>query len=285
VAVALPVRDQPQLLRDCLAALAAQERRPDELIVVDDAPEPTLHLGSTARVLHSGGRGPYAARNLAWRACDADVILFLDVRSRPSPGWVDALLRPFRDPGVAITGSDVEVRRGHRLGAQAAHAQQSFLTTYYVERPFFRPYLPTCNLGVRRADLEAVGGFDEVRSGADADLCWRILDQPGRRLEVVPGVLMEWVPREGAVDYLRQNHRYGRSNYALRARWSSAGAPAREPVSRAVLTRRTSVAAARLLLAMGLRHHDRVIELVRHAAGLANEAGYAAAARDAPATN
>ncbi|MBA2607501.1 MAG: hypothetical protein H0U92_01015, partial [Actinobacteria bacterium] len=43
-------------------------------------------------------------------------------------------------------------------------------------------YLNTCNIFYRRADVEAVGGFDErfeTKGGEDTDLGWRVLDRGG----------------------------------------------------------------------------------------------------------
>jgi len=279
VAAVLPVRDQAALLDGCLHALGRQDRPLDEIVVVDDSPERSVRLGGGVRVVGSGGRGPYAARNVGWRATDADVVLFLDARSRPTPAWAGALAAAFDDPSVALAGSDTIVERGAGWGARAAHAQQSFRTTYYVEHPSFRPYLPTCNLAVARRDLETVGGFGEVRSGADADLCWRVLRDERRRLVVVPGELMTWIPRASARAYLAQNLRYGRSNHALRTAW---GAPPRAALTPLVLGRRMARTAVRLAGAAITRDDDRIVDLVREAAWLANELGYASAARAAP---
>jgi GT2 family glycosyltransferase len=278
----LPVRGTPELLVECLDALESQIRALDEIVVVDDSPDRSLRLeGARIRVMHSGGRGPYAGRNLGWQSSDADVVLFVDVRSRPCPQWAGAIIAAFDDPTVAIAGSDVIVLPGPGLGARAAHAQQAFRAENFVGRPFFRPYLPTCNIAVRRADLERLGGFDEVRSGGDADLCWRLLADPGRKLVVVPDAPVEWVPRRRLRDFLEQNHRYGKSNYALRAAWAAAGAPTRQPVHPVRLLKRAGVTALRLGAAVVLGRDDAIVSAARGAGALANEIGYTQAARAA----
>lgn len=278
----LPVRGAPDLLVECLEALETQIRALDDIVVVDDSPDGSLRLErAPIRVMHSGGKGPYAGRNLGWQSSDADVVLFVDVRSRPSPPWAGAIIAAFEDPSVAIAGSDVIVRWGPGLGARAAHAQQAFRAENFVERAFFRPYLPTCNIAIRRADLERVGGFDEVRSGGDADLCWRVLADPDRRLVVVPDAPMEWVPRQRLRDFLEQNHRYGKSNHALRAAWAAAGAPQRRPAHPVRLVKRAAVTALRLGVAAVTRREDDLVAAARGAGALANEFGYTRAARAA----
>lgn len=283
-AVVLPIRGLGTLLADCLAALADQAAPPAQVVVVDDSPDASLPADrladltvdsrSPVTLLRSGGVGPYAARNIGWRATTAPVLLFLDARSRPRPSWAGTLAAVFDDPTVALTGSDVQVLGGPSLGARAAERQQSFRLRNYLGAPDFRPYLPTCNLGVRRSDLEAVGGFREVRSGGDADVCWRVLDRPGRRLEPVREVLMDWVPRDSARDLLEQNYRYGRSSVVLRRDWAAAGAQTWPPVPAGVLARRAGMLGVRLAVAAARRDGDAQVDLVTRAAQWSLDYGY-----------
>jgi glycosyltransferase involved in cell wall biosynthesis len=280
VAAVLPVGGELALLEGALAALRAQDRPLDELIVVDDTRDGGLEAPGGVRVLPSGGRGPYAARNVGWRAAAADVVLFCDLRSRPRDAWARRTVELFADPSVALAGSEVRVRGGGSLGARAGERHQFFELRKYVEGGFFRPYLPTCNLAARREDLAAVDGFEEVRSGADADLCWRILDRPDRRLATVPEVLMDWVPRDRIRDYLEQNYRYGKSNYALRTAWRDRGAPQKPPLPRRLLARRALRTGVRTASAVSARRRERVVELMREWARLAFQLGYRVAADD-----
>jgi cellulose synthase/poly-beta-1,6-N-acetylglucosamine synthase-like glycosyltransferase len=84
------------------------------------------------------------------------------------------------------------------------------------------PFAPTCNLLVRRDVLEHLDGFEERRSGADAELCWRA-QAAGYRLGVAREVLMDWLPRERFWDYLEQHYRYGKGALLQRQRFADAG--------------------------------------------------------------
>ncbi len=277
-ACVLPVASAGDLLDGCLDALRAQDTEPDELVIVDDAPRGSLGDIEGAHVLRSGGRGPYAARNLGWRHADADVVLFLDVRSRPRPSWVRRMREAFADPAVAAVGSEVLVRGGDSLASRVAERQQFFALEKYDSTAFFRPYLPTCNAGFRREDIQAAGGFPEIRSGGDAHLCWRILERPGRRLVTIPEPLMEWVPRRRVRDYLEQNFRYGRGKYALRREWADAGARQIDPMSHLLLARRIASTSARACLAVARRDDEATVEELRAGGWLAFQLGYRAAA-------
>jgi len=249
-AAILPVRGHAALLDGALAALAAQTVPVDEIIVVDDDPSPSLRLAPPARVVPSGGIGPYRARNLGVSSTEADVLLFLDARSRPRPDWVQRTVAEFSDRDTGIVGSDTLVRGGPSLAERASQVQQFSRLDKYVAAPFFLPYLPTCNLAVRRVDFDAVGGFSQVRSGGDADLCWRIQSQTGHRLAVVEDVLMEWVPRSDARQLLEQNYRYGKSHFALRREWADRGLQMTRPLPTWRLVVRTAKALARFGVAV-----------------------------------
>ncbi|WP_380174144.1 glycosyltransferase [Kineococcus sp. DHX-1] len=273
-AAVLPVRGHARLLDGCLEALRAQHLPVDDLVVVDDSPEASLGDLDGVRIVRSHGRGPYAARNLGWRSSDADVVLFLDARSRPRPSWSERLVAEFQDDTVALAGSEVDVLPGESLGARASHEQQFFRLRNYLANPFFLPYLPTCNLAVRRSDLDAVGGFSEVRSGGDADLCWKVLSDRECRLAAVQEVLMDWVPRDKARDYLEQNYRYGRSNHQLRLDWRPRGAAQADPKPLLPLIKSGVWLGAHVLTARISGRDDDLARYLSWSAGLAFDVGF-----------
>ncbi|WP_237558560.1 glycosyltransferase family 2 protein [Cellulomonas carbonis] len=90
----------PQLLDQLPDALA-------EVLVVDNDPDasgrPTVLAVPDARVryVHEPVPGIAAARNRALAESSADVLVFIDDDERPSPGWLDALLRVHAAEGSA----------------------------------------------------------------------------------------------------------------------------------------------------------------------------------------
>ncbi|MEW1958809.1 glycosyltransferase [Kineococcus sp. NPDC059986] len=272
-AAVLPVRGHGAMLDAVMACLRAQSVTLDEVVVVDDAPVPTLGPVEGATVVPSHGAGPYAARNVGVAATDADVVFFLDARSRPRPEWVERTLERFADAQVGIVGSDTLVRGGTSLAERASEVQQFSRLDKYVANPFFLPYLPTCNLAVRRSDFDAVDGFSSVRSGGDADLCWRLQRTTGHRLDVVPDVLMEWVPRDAARQLLEQNYRYGKSHHGLRRDWSGRGLDVVPPLPGWRLAARTGRAVLRFGAAVP-RGRDAQAEQFVALAGVCFDWGY-----------
>ncbi len=255
------------------------------MILVDDSPGGDLGARPGTRVLRSGGKGPYAARNVGWRASAADVVLFLDIRSRPLPDWARRLGEAFADPEVALASSDVRVTGSSSLGARVGKRHRFFRRERYTRDGLFRPYAPTCNLGVRRDELVAADGFREVRSSADMDLCWRILADPSKRLESLPDVLMEWVARDRLRDYFEQCYRYGNAHRGLYEEWIAEGAPEKEPFAYMALFRqgvRLTGRAARAGLVR--RDGSAVIDCLREGGRVVYELGYRnAGGADGPA--
>ena len=168
-------------LRRLLDALAAEPATLGGLVVVDDrrAPDGPVAGGATiaGTVVHSGGRGPAAARNAGWRQADTGWVAFLDDDVVPHPGWA-ADLRADLDrvaPEVAATQASIDVPPPS--GRAATDRERN------VARLQGAPWI-TADLAVRRAALRDVAGFDERFPRAyreDTDLALR-LEERGWRL-------------------------------------------------------------------------------------------------------
>lgn len=229
--IVIPVRNGATLLAECLAAL--QREVGDAVVtVVDDASTDATSAVATehgARVIRQDlPLGPYAARNQGWRASSAPVIVFTDVRCRPDPGWWGELLDALVRERSTIAGCDVRMRPDGRTVAERwAVMAQPLRVSGYIEHPFL-PYVPTACLAIRRSTLEALGGFSAVRSGADADLCWRA-QLEGMGDVAVSDVGMWAVPRSSSREVLRQFSRYGRSGRELQRLYAHVGHPAGRP--------------------------------------------------------
>lgn len=230
VVVVVPVRDDAPGLAATLARLGPVGR----VVVVDD--------GSRAPVAVEAGTagpapvevrrrevsgGPGAAREDGWRATQAPVVAFVDANVEPEPGWLDALLPHFADPSVGAVAPRVRARAGAAPRWLARYeAERSSLDMGPVAaavRPGSRvPYVPTAAVVVRRAALEAVGGFDPaLRIGEDVDLIWR-LHRAGWRVRYEPAAAVTHPCRPTLGAWLRQRYTYGTSAAVLHARHGAA---------------------------------------------------------------
>jgi len=219
IEIIIPVRNMADQLSKVLGPLREQCTGDDTVTVVDDAS--TDDTAEVARALGANvvslpeSRGPYYARQVVAERSTADVLLFVDARCRPLPGLLDAHRNLHRQPDVALSCTDVETLSGDTLAARVAALKDPFSIDGRIGVPGRPDYYPTANLGVARAAFRAVGGFRAMRSGGDADICWRIQRQRLGTMGVDRRVLMAWEPRTTMRDLASQYKRYGNSTAYL----------------------------------------------------------------------
>jgi glycosyltransferase involved in cell wall biosynthesis len=108
--VAVCTRERPGELARCLASLFALSEPPEEILVVDNAPESSDALEVTARFpgvrYHCEPRkGLSAARNTALRVATSDIVAFADDDVVVHPEWASRIRRCFDDPKtMLVTG-------------------------------------------------------------------------------------------------------------------------------------------------------------------------------------
>ncbi len=189
--VVVPCRDGLPDVLEAIASALAQSVPPLEVILVDDgssdgsAEAVSRRFGDRVRVL-SGRRGSAAAaRNAGWRAARGEFVAFLDA----DDVWLDGKLETAAGAFAARPGADWFFSDGaFRTIDGQWHASWFGLYADVVEPYVGSPvaqlfevnFVLTSSTVVRRAALEAVGGFDESLSHAeDLDL-WIKLSRRGR---------------------------------------------------------------------------------------------------------
>jgi len=119
LSVVICTRDRPESLVNTLRSLSTQNRKADELLILDDGclgESDRERFGSAAcaaasdwRIISTGGCGLTASRNLAARSVKGDILLFLDDDVTCEPQVVEEIVRLMSDPLVAgVTATVIE---------------------------------------------------------------------------------------------------------------------------------------------------------------------------------
>jgi glycosyltransferase involved in cell wall biosynthesis len=156
--VVIATRNRAGFLRECLDRLARQTAAGRfEIVVVDNGSMDetasvianAMRNGAHVRSTHVEDPNRGKARNAGIAQSRGDAVIFCDDDTLAPEGFVEAHLRArAARPRAAVSGPIVNV-------ADAGHLMPPGV------RHFSRAFLCTCNASVARADLEAVGGFDE----------------------------------------------------------------------------------------------------------------------------
>lgn len=191
VAVVVPTHQRARILAGTLASVAGQTRRPDVVVVVDDAADaPTrelvdnvwrLHRLETVYLGNETGCGASSSRNLGAASVSCDVIAFLDDDDVWEPTYLAEAIDRMTVTGADVVATWLGERRGSRIvPLRSVREQLSALDVVAVN-----PGVGGSNVVVTRAAHVAIAGFDEdLPVSNDKDYFVRLL-RSGARYAVV----------------------------------------------------------------------------------------------------
>lgn len=107
ISVIVPTYNEGKTVRKCLEALRRQTFEDYEIVVVDGHSEDnTVEIAKkyADRVLHDEGKGAGAARNLAVRAVDSEIVAFVDGDTMVPENWVETVDGILRKGVVGVGG-------------------------------------------------------------------------------------------------------------------------------------------------------------------------------------
>jgi GT2 family glycosyltransferase len=153
----------------------------DRVVVVDNrrTGETPAVDGAIQVVAAREQPGSYYARNRGAAAGTNPWLVFIDADVEPPAGLLDDYLSAevLDRVGVLVGAVDDQAPDRHpTLAMRYAHTRGLMSQAVTLRREAFA-YAQTANCAVRRSAFEAVGGFTaDIRSGGDADLCFRLRD-------------------------------------------------------------------------------------------------------------
>ncbi len=243
VSIIVPTYERPTSIVDCLGSLAALDfpREDYEVIVADDGssapPVEAVERASTSmnvKLVRCEHRGPASARNAGLRTARGDWIAFTDDDCRPEPGWLRELMGAATIEPPSAAGGQTLNGIPTSDSSETSQLLIDYLYGYFNSDPDSGSFFTTNNLLFPRAELEALGGFDEsfpLAASEDRDLCLRWVER-GLRIRFAPRATVRHHHPLGALRFLRQHFTYGRGACQLHRRLAEFGrvVPEHEPM-------------------------------------------------------
>jgi glycosyltransferase involved in cell wall biosynthesis len=224
--VIICTRNHPAELDRCLEGVARLRYLKFDVLVVDNAPtdERAREVAArwNARYITEPVAGLSRARNRGARACDTEIVAFLDDDCVPEPEWLSWLVREFKNPSVmVVTGRVVPLSlqtEAERLSALAGFnsdghgpRQVDRETPSWFELANFGGIGDGMNMAFRRRAFDVWPGFDErlgrgaLIDGAEEHYAFFSLLKDGHLVVYTPyAVIRHPFPRD--MKRLRERH-------------------------------------------------------------------------------
>lgn len=188
----------------------------DTVTVVDNTRDagPPAAVPSGVRLLAASERqSSYYARNRGAEGASGDWLLFLDADVYPPPNLVERYFHVDAEDGTGVLAGGVVDEPVDPAADGSPAARYARLRDRMGQGNTLRDgewsYAQTANCAVRRTAFEQVNGFrDDVRSGGDADLCFR-LRRAGWGIEERSAAQVVHRSRRTVRSMLRQRARHG----------------------------------------------------------------------------
>ena len=217
VVIACPRRSW--MLDECLAGLRRQTYENWEAIVLPDEKAENAEgvVGcEKVRFVPTGKVRPAEKRNLGIREAKGEIVAFIDDDAYPEAHWLEYAVKYFGEPAIgAVGGPGVTPPGDLKLAKIGGRVYDNLLVSgnyrYRYKAGGVRRDVedyPSCNLFVRKALLDEIGGYrTDFWPGEDTLLCKDIIDR-WKRIIYEPWVVVYHHRRPLFLPHLRQLGRY-----------------------------------------------------------------------------
>lgn len=202
VSIVIACPTTSRMLDECLEAIARQTYRNYEVIVLSDEV--------------TGKVRPAEKRNQGLEQAKGEIVAFIDDDAYPAEDWLEKALKRFEDKSIGAVGGPGVTPPGESRRARLSGRVYENLLVSGNYRYRYLPLggvreiddYPSCNLFVRKALLDKIGGYrTDFWPGEDTLLCKDLVDL-GAKLVYDPKVLVYHHRRPLFAPHLRQLARY-----------------------------------------------------------------------------
>lgn len=212
--IVIPALNEGNNLARSLPMIREQLSEHDEIIVVDNgSTDNTAQVAAFhgVKVVADPVRNRSRSRNLGFQISQGQYVVFLDGDCYPEKNWLASLVAPFSDPGVGCVAGEIRILND-ASGLEAYLSDKGYLSQADNFKHPFLPYAGGANLAFRRSILDRIGLFDEqLFSGHDADLCWRMQLQTGSKIVLISNAAVSHFQKTSwrALFHQKRRHAHG----------------------------------------------------------------------------
>lgn len=214
VSIIIPARDINDYLRQAISKILELDYQDFEILVLPDGETKTVFEKTRIIPLNAG---PAEKRDLAAKQAKGEILAFLDDDAYPAQDWLKNAVGCFENLSVvAVCGPGVTPKEDSVWQKASGWVSASFLgggPARFRFLPIKRREVvdfPSMNFLVRKADFEAVNGFDSnFWPGEDTKFCLDLAGKLGKKIIYDPKVLVYHHRRALFLQHLKQNGNFG----------------------------------------------------------------------------
>jgi glycosyltransferase involved in cell wall biosynthesis len=213
VSIIVPAFNAGNRISSCVKALCAQADTANaEILVVNDGSSDNtaevVRRFPNVRLIDQANAGPAVARNRGAFEARGKILVFTDDDCVPATGWLDAMLRPFQDPGV-VAAKGVYRTRQHELIAR--FVQSEYEDRYRLMKGLDSiDFIDTYSAAFRRDRFLEMDGFDQdfpLACAEDAELSYR-MSARGWTMKFAPEAVVYHSHPRTLSEYLRKKYKF-----------------------------------------------------------------------------
>jgi len=175
----------------------------EELIIVDQSPEPNLKLETLSqkdpriKIIRSARKGSPHAKNIGAKEAEGDILIFLDDDVEVHGDIINAHIKAYSDPSIGAVGGRVKEEYVKKIPCRYVGKVRLLSVRvwghYDCKKRQFIDTTPGGNMSIRKELFQNLGGFDEGFLGnaffEETDLCLR-LKKRGYKILFEPDALI-----------------------------------------------------------------------------------------------
>jgi len=213
VSIIIPTFNGASRIVHCLDALKKQVASRDvEILVIDDgSTDDTANVVSrysSVRLITQTNAGPAAARNRGAMEAKGPILLFTDDDCVPLHGWLDAMIKPFKDSEV-VGAKGIYRTRQRSLAARFVQIEYEDKYRLMAALPNI-DFIDTYSAAFRRDRFLEMAGYDTsfpVACAEDGELSYRMWTR-GWKMKFVPSAVVFHTHPDTISRYLRKKYKF-----------------------------------------------------------------------------